>query len=163
MEVLLLLIGVAIGVLTGYLAAKYNYSRNCVPLKEANDVKERLNAVNNDRVKAEERASLIEKASDELKARLDLEREKVISLSSQLSSMNADNDNIKQKLAEQKAELEKIGQKFSAEFKNLANEILEDKSKRFTEQNKSNIDEILKPLNEKIRSFEQKVNALQRE
>lgn len=160
MEVIFLIIGIVIGALTGYLAAKYNYTRNCVSLKTADEIKEQLNAAVNDKVKAEERASLIEKASDELKAKFELERERVINLNGQLSSMNADHENIKQKLAEQKEELEQLHQKFTAEFKNLANEILEDKSKRFTEQNKSNIDEILKPLNEKIKTFEQKVNEV---
>ena len=45
----------------------------------------------------------------------------------------------------------------SNEFKNLANEILEQKSKAFTESNKQNIENILKPLNEKILGFEKKV------
>ncbi len=45
----------------------------------------------------------------------------------------------------------------TAEFKNLANEILEQKSKTFTESNKQNIEEILKPLSEKIQGFEKKV------
>lgn len=45
----------------------------------------------------------------------------------------------------------------SNEFKNLANEILEQKSKAFTESNKQNIENILKPLNEKIQGFEKKV------
>ncbi len=45
----------------------------------------------------------------------------------------------------------------TAEFKNLANEILEQKSKSFTESNKQNIENILKPLSEKIQGFEKKV------
>jgi DNA recombination protein RmuC len=45
----------------------------------------------------------------------------------------------------------------TAEFKNLANEILEQKSKAFTESNKKNIENILQPLNEKIQGFEKKV------
>ncbi|MDC1436751.1 DNA recombination protein RmuC [Gammaproteobacteria bacterium] len=46
----------------------------------------------------------------------------------------------------------------TAEFKNLANEILEQKSKSFTESNKQNIENILKPLSEKIQGFEKKVD-----
>jgi DNA recombination protein RmuC len=47
--------------------------------------------------------------------------------------------------------------KLTLEFKNLANEILEDKSKRFTEENKTNMNDILKPLGEKIEDFKKKV------
>ena len=66
-------------------------------------------------------------------------------------------DNLNKKLQEQKAELETIQERFRTEFKNLANEILEEKTKKFTEQNKVKLEEILKPLGEKIRDFEKKV------
>ncbi|MEX2367320.1 MAG: DNA recombination protein RmuC, partial [Pseudohongiellaceae bacterium] len=45
----------------------------------------------------------------------------------------------------------------SLEFKNLANEILEQKGKAFTDVNRQNIHDILKPLGEKIQLFEKKV------
>ena len=44
------------------------------------------------------------------------------------------------------------------QFKNLANEILEDKSKRFTEQNAANLDALLKPLQTKLAEFKEQVN-----
>jgi len=43
-------------------------------------------------------------------------------------------------------------------FENLANKILEEKSNRFTEQNKANLDLILSPLKERIKEFEEKVD-----
>ncbi|MEQ9229762.1 MAG: DNA recombination protein RmuC, partial [Cyclobacteriaceae bacterium] len=49
------------------------------------------------------------------------------------------------------------------EFKNLANEIFEEKSRKFTDQNKSNLSDILKPLGEKLLSFEQKVEQTSKE
>jgi DNA recombination protein RmuC len=45
------------------------------------------------------------------------------------------------------------------QFKNLANEILEDKSKRFTEQNVANLDALLKPLQMKLSEFKEQVNT----
>ena len=44
------------------------------------------------------------------------------------------------------------------QFKNLANEILEDKSKRFTEQNAANLDALLKPLQTKLTEFKEQVS-----
>ena len=44
------------------------------------------------------------------------------------------------------------------QFKNLANEILEDKSKRFTEQNTANLDALLKPLQTKLTEFKEQVS-----
>jgi DNA recombination protein RmuC len=43
------------------------------------------------------------------------------------------------------------------QFKSLSQEILEEKSKRFTEQNRSSLEQILKPLGDKIAGFEKQV------
>jgi DNA recombination protein RmuC len=61
------------------------------------------------------------------------------------------------RLKEQKEELNSLREKLNLEFKNLANEILEEKTRKFTEQNKINLSEILRPLGEKIKDFEKKV------
>ena len=44
------------------------------------------------------------------------------------------------------------------QFKNLANEILEDKSKKFTEQNAHQLDILLKPLQTKLTEFKEQVS-----
>ena len=48
----------------------------------------------------------------------------------------------------------------SNQFKTLANDILEEKTKRFTEQNQTNLSQLLTPLAEKIKSFQQKVEEV---
>ena len=45
----------------------------------------------------------------------------------------------------------------SNQFEALANRILEEKTKRFTQQNQENLSQLLTPLSEKIKSFQQKV------
>jgi DNA recombination protein RmuC len=47
----------------------------------------------------------------------------------------------------------------TSQFKNLANEILEDKSKRFAEQNVASLDALLKPLQTKLSEFKEQVNT----
>lgn len=59
----------------------------------------------------------------------------------------------------QAAERTKLEEQFAHRFQNLANEILEDKSRRFTETNKSNIGEMLKPLGENIEKFRQRIEV----
>ena len=71
--------------------------------------------------------------------------------------------NLEEKLHEQKDDLLQVQQRFAAEFKNLANEIFEEKSQKFTDQNKSNISNLLKPLGEKISQFEDKVEKSSKE
>lgn len=66
-------------------------------------------------------------------------------------------DALQESKDEHKREVEDLQKKMTTEFENIANRILEDKSKKFTEQNRANIDIILSPLKEKIVSFEEKV------
>src|SRR5687767_13308260 len=62
-----------------------------------------------------------------------------------------------EKIQSQKQDLEQIGEKFRAEFKNLAQGILEDKSQKFTLQNEAQIKAILDPLKNQLGEFKQKV------
>jgi len=71
--------------------------------------------------------------------------------------------NLDEKLQENKAEVSKLQEKFTKDFEILANKILEEKSSKFTEQNKENLKTILNPLQDKIQTFEKKVEASQKE
>jgi DNA recombination protein RmuC len=63
--------------------------------------------------------------------------------------------------AEKIAVLTQAREELSNQFKALANEILEQKSKAFTEQNQTNLTNLLTPLREKFGEFQQKVEKLQ--
>ena len=56
--------------------------------------------------------------------------------------------------------LEELQQKFTLEFSNIANKILDEKSAKFTAQNQTNLDQILNPLKANIKSFEEKVDKV---
>jgi DNA recombination protein RmuC len=71
-----------------------------------------------------------------------------------------ENKYLRESLDKQKAEIEDLGKKFTNEFKVLADGILEDKSKRFTELNQTNIEQLLKPLGENIQIFQKKVEEV---
>ncbi len=79
-------------------------------------------------------------------------------LQNELVRSETEFENLRSKNEEQKAEVEKLQEKFTKEFENLANRIFEQKSEKFTLQNKENIKNILDPLQEKIKSFEEKVD-----
>lgn len=84
-------------------------------------------------------------------------------LGNQLVRHQSDMENLRLKNTEQKEEVEKLQEKFTKEFENLANKILEEKSTKFTERNEKNIKNILNPLQEKIQLFEKKVEESQKE
>lgn len=54
-------------------------------------------------------------------------------------------------------------EELSTQFKALAGEILEDKSARFTEQNKTNLEQVLKPLETQLTDFRTKVEQVRAE
>ena len=66
----------------------------------------------------------------------------------------------KEKLAEQKLSYEQSQQKLNKDFELIANKILEEKSSKFVEQNRTNLDLILNPLKENIKAFEDKVEKV---
>lgn len=137
MEILYLLIGLIIGAALAFLFLKSRSSAEIEVQKE--------------------RALQFEKDSRELKDELKYKQEDIIKLNNTVATSESNLNNIKEKLSDQKEELTKLRETFNLEFKNLANDILEEKTKKFTEQNKTNLHEILNPLSEKIKDFEKKV------
>lgn len=90
-------------------------------------------------------------------------RDEKDSLAIQLSKKEVDFENLWERHKEQKAEVEQLQVKFTKEFENLANKILEEKSNKFTEQNRENMKNILSPLQDKIQLFEKKVEDTHKE
>ena len=60
-------------------------------------------------------------------------------------------------IREKIALLEQAEKNMTTSFENLANRIIEEKSKKFTEQNKLNMGEILTPLREQLGDFKKKI------
>jgi DNA recombination protein RmuC len=98
--------------------------------------------------------------AEEHKTHLQSEKEH---LGNKIVRYQAELENLELKNREQKGEVEKLQEKFTKEFENLANKILDEKSSKFTEQNRENIKNILTPLQEKIVLFEKKVEDSQKE
>lgn len=82
-----------------------------------------------------------------------LERSKVIKSEETLIAQ-------REKQAEQEKYIAELQQRFKLEFENIANKVLEEKTARFTEQNRTNLDIILNPLKENIKAFEEKVDKV---
>jgi len=94
----------------------------------------------------------------ELKAELDEERENALIAERTLESTKSYYLAQHEKLEEQKGEIEVIKKQFNTEFQVIANRILEEKTAKFTESNQLSMSQILDPLKEKIKSFEDKVD-----
>lgn len=160
MEIFFFLIGLAIGFVIAFLFLK---SKKTIPIEEANKLNEEINSLRIESGKLTERIKLLEDDKLSLKSELENERSKSEKLNAENSSLKSDYTNLQQRLNEQKAEVEELQQKFTMEFENLANKIFEEKSAKFTEQNKEKLSEILNPLKEKISEFEKKVDETNKE
>lgn len=100
---------------------------------------------------------------EEAKATLSQTHDKNLQLTTSLAKLETTNNNLTEKLAEQKQEVEKMEEKLAIQFRNLANDLLEEKSKKFTDQNKVNLEALLKPLGERIQTFEKQVEQTNKE
>ena len=164
MEIAFLAIGLLLGFGLGFLFFKLK--GNTVSSTDSIQLQQLTSENNQLRIehgKAEDRVRHLQTDVQAATERLDAERNRLLELTHQLSSAKTLNENLLHRLNEQKQEVEQLQEKFKTEFKNIANELLEDKSKRFTEQNHEKLSEILKPLNERIKSFEERVENSHKE
>jgi DNA recombination protein RmuC len=149
-QIVFLVIGVALGLVIGYLLFRGNGAST--------------EAVQNERARAAEAVADSLRADIQAsKAELGQERSKSESLQIKLAAQQKESENLIQRLAEQKTQLEDLQAQFKKEFENLANRILEEKSKRFTEQNETQLKSILDPLKDRIQNFEKRVNETHNE
>lgn len=151
MDYLLLIIGLVVGGVVGYLVAKIVLSKpNPEQDKEVQDLKiangTLANEVQNLQVNlTQSREALVQKTKEHL--------EEFENARTWLNKHNS----LEEKLVTQRKELEALQEKFTKDFELIANKILEEKTNKFTDQNKKNIDAILTPLKDKIGEFQKKV------
>ena len=124
-------------------------------LEEAN---QRITDLSSEKRAEEEKIKMLE---EQIKSLFQKEKEKediIIGLNRDVERLFTENKRLVEDLKTKQVEIEASEEKLRTAFKNLANEILEEKTQKFTEQNKAKLEEILKPLGEKIANFEKKVD-----
>lgn len=150
-SIVFFLTGLLLGAISIWFIRKYKFeSEKGVSLSEFNLLQTKLTELNTSK-------TISEKQLNEVKSELNQEREKSLHLTTKLSEMTANYNNLQEKLAAQKQELEDMQKKLTTEFENLANKILDEKTTKFTKQNQDNLDVLLKPFNEKLNEFKKKV------
>ena len=110
--------------------------------------------------KAEERAENLGAERLDLKVELDAARIKLSEAQRALESSRSYLQAQQEKLEEQKGEIKNNQDRFNKDFELIASRILEEKSHRFVENNRLNLDLIIKPLRENIKAFEDKVDKV---
>lgn len=150
MGIILLIIGIGIGFALGWLVSKSknnptSTTDNSIDLiKENGELTGRLN-----------NATEVFKDQKEKLDELSLEKDRLIA---EVAHFKTSNQNLEKRLEEQKGELEQLQEKFTKEFSLIANQLLKQNSTEFAEANQKRLTEILNPLKENIKAFEQKVD-----
>jgi len=151
MYIAYIIIGVVFGALSGWIVAQSRYSR------KVQDYTARLSSAETGLFAAKQnladKGSEIEKLNKEIIAL----GEKVSDGIQKLATESAVKEALKEKLLEQKKELEDMAKKLNLDFEIIANRILDNKTEKFTELNKKNLDAILEPLGKNIEEFKKTV------
>lgn len=121
-------------------------------IQKALNESERQRAVNEEtiRLKTEEN----KRFQDELAQNLVLSNLRAV----EVAKLKTLNDNLTEKLENQQSEIENQQKRLTAEFENIANKIMKQRSDEFSASNQKNIGDLLNPLKEKIQLFEKKVD-----
>lgn len=102
----------------------------------------------------------IKESHEELKAELKTVKDDLNQKNQAFATAKADNNALNERLATQKEDIQELGKKFNTEFENIANKILDTKTEKFTELNKTNLKGILDPLGENLKEFKTKVEEV---
>ena len=98
--------------------------------------------------------SSLQSSHDNLKREIDNKTQAFLEVNKELSSQEQINAHLEEKLSIQKQELEELQVRLNTAFENLANRILEEKSKKFTDQNQIQMEQLLNPLKDRIKEFQ---------
>lgn len=148
MEYALAIVGILLGAVAGFFIAHFKSKSESSRLEERNsNLEEQLK-------ESEEKLTVSQKEKEE---ELRKEREEKGELDRQLAGLKAEYSALQEKLTDQKEELATMQDQLKDQFENLANKILDEKSEKFTKQNKESLDQLLNPLGLKLEEFKKKV------
>lgn len=141
-----------IGLYVGKLLAKINFEKEKTSLeKEKSTLEERI-------LLSQQSKETVENNYTNLKTEVKKNQQEKENLLQKNSIQDSEIKYLQKKLEEHQKEVENLQKKFTNDFEVLANKILEEKSTKFTHQNRENIKNILEPLEKKIQNFEKKVS-----
>ena len=145
-SLLFLLIGLVIGALSAWMLARFKSRIDHLPKSE---------------VQAQFVAKEVHEAAlqqnDLLRDELISKEEQLRELTGQTRAQEQSMLHLREKLEEQRHEMLRLQERFQTEFENVANRLLEEKSQKFSAHNQQQIGELLHPLREKIKTFEENI------
>jgi rmuC domain protein len=102
--------------------------------------------------------AMLESDNSALRQELSVRQADATTLVRETERLRAEADNTAERLAEQRKEITALHEELNKEFRLLANEIFDDKSRRFAQLNEERLQTILDPLKENLNKFEKKID-----
>jgi rmuC domain protein len=102
--------------------------------------------------------AMLESDNSALRQELSARQAEATELIRETERLRAEADNTAERLTEQRKEITALHEELNKEFRLLANEIFDDKSRRFTQLNEERLQTILDPLKENLNKFEKKID-----
>jgi len=130
---------------------------NAKQQNEINIHKQKIAELSANNASISENLSKQNDTNDKQTKQLDELNAKLVELTSSVSQLTANNTFLYEKLTTQKKEIEELQNTAHLQFEKIANKLFEEKSSKFTETNKTNIESLLNPLKEDINKFKIKV------
>ncbi|MBP6176143.1 MAG: DNA recombination protein RmuC [Fermentimonas sp.] len=152
-----LIIGLAIGGVFSWIIASLVIKSKTVSKRSYEELTEKNISLRTDLIVSNERLSDMESEVERYRLELKNISKEYNEINSLLASTIADNNSLQEKLENQKIEISELHKQFNLEFENIASRILEEKTEKFTNINRLNLDSILKPFGENINSFRKKI------
>jgi DNA recombination protein RmuC len=157
-EVITIIIEIAVILALVLIWMKLNKSSSRPGNAELEEAKQRIANLSAEKVAAEGKIQMLEEQAQSASQIIKEKEEVIVGLNRESARLGAENKRLIEDLQIKQADIEASEEKLRIAFKNLANEILEEKTQKFTEQNSTKLEEILKPLRENLKEFEKKVD-----
>lgn len=145
-----LAIGLFIGVALGWFAAKATGKSQAVPSGNDDSLKAEI-------VRLEERSKNLREELDRTLAELEKVRVETGEKDKRLAKAEEAFLNMREKFENQQQDFDKLQEKFHKEFELMASKVLRQNTEEISKINNEKLADTLKPLGEKIKTFEEKI------
>lgn len=159
MEYFLILFALTIGFFTAWVIAsrKNTHIREIYELNEKNLIAAKTD-VETQKSVAQETIRLKLEEILSLQHEFTMQQQLAFTRGMEIATLKTINDNLAEKLENQRLEIETLQKRLTSEFENIATKILKERSDEFSVSNHKSLSEILNPLKERIQLFEKKVD-----
>lgn len=143
---LILGLGVMLGAIIGWLGAKNNMKTEGFSEKEVNE-----------RFISRDAYLQLQDAYDVMKDDIQYKEQEIRTLNASVAASKVEVQHLEDLVQKHKSETLQTEHRLQAQFENLANRLLEEKSQKFTTHNAQQMEQILLPLRDKIKTFEDSI------